>query len=348
MSSSRRPVRIDVDDRRRLDAGQDRARCQGKLDAPQAHARGQAEGFGGLAHVAGDVAQTGVRVTHDGQQRIQEEGADRRRLLRADEGNHEDQQGQRRDRLDDAGDAEHDLPEALVPRRQHAQRHGDEDRRRQRQDDQRQVLDGALHQARQHRGLLDGRRHAQARLEEVRRHTGLGLPVDLDPLVEARHGRPVDGSLDAAEGRHHAGMPRLEVGTVDEHGVVAREVRQVVGEHAQAVVLDLRVGGIQVHGVDVARLQRPVGQVVLQPAHVPLGQAVGVAQRGPAVAAIHELVAEAEDQVGVVAQVGDAFDAPLGGHRLAHAHGVGVVETEGAAETQALGLDRGSQAGQAR
>ena len=88
--------------------------------------------------------------------------------------------------------------------------------------------------------------------------------------------------------------------------------------------------------MDGAGFQAAVGEVVLQPLRILLRQAVAIPQAGPAVGAIHELVAEAEDEVRVADQIGDGADTQLGGHLFAHADGVGVVEPEWRADLQSV------------
>ena len=64
-------------------------------------------------------------------------------LLGADDGDHEHEQSQRRDRLDDAGDTEDELAEAFVASREDTQGHGDEDGGNQGQHDEGHVFAGA-------------------------------------------------------------------------------------------------------------------------------------------------------------------------------------------------------------
>jgi hypothetical protein len=49
------------------------------------------------------------------------------------------------------------------------------------------------------------------------------------------------------------GQPRRQVELVEHHGVVARKVLPVVFQHAQAEVVDLGVGGVDVDHVDLLR-----------------------------------------------------------------------------------------------
>ena len=67
---------------------------------------------------------------------------------------------------------------------------------------------------------------------------------------------------------------------------------------------------------------------MVEPAHVAVGEGVGVAEAGPAVGPVHELVREPEGEVRVVGEVGERRDAEPLGLRLAHPDGVRVVEPE--------------------
>ena len=154
-------------------------------------------------------------------------------------------------------------------------------------------------------------------------------PFQLHPGVEGDHRRRVDGpDQPVAAPRTPPGCARPGVQPVHQQRLVVGEVVAVVVQHAQAVGADLGVGGVQVGDVQAALGQRPVGQVVLQAAHVLLGQLVAVAQAGPAVAAADELAGEAEPQLRVARQIGDRPDAQAIGDVGPHAQGVGVVEAQ--------------------
>src|SRR5882724_8241403 len=79
----------------------------------------------------------------------------------------------------------------------------------------------------------------------------------------------------------------------------ARAFMAIVVENDQVGGLDLRVGGVQVGGGDVARAQRAVGQLVVHAAHARVGESVDLPQARPAVAPAQELVGEADLQLRV-------------------------------------------------
>ncbi len=70
---------------------------------------------------------------------------------------------------------------------------------------------------------------------------------------------------------------------------------------------------------------------MLNAADIVMGQTIRVAETGPAVAAVHELVAEAEAELGMSAQVGDGTNAELDGPAFQHTDRIGVVEADGPA-----------------
>ena len=63
-------------------------------------------------------------------------------------------------------------------------------------------------------------------------------------------------------------------------------------------------------------------------------------ERGPAIGAVKEFVAESELQLGVTGKVADGADVEAGGDVFAHAQGVGVVETEWAGHGHAVFCQR--------
>jgi hypothetical protein len=107
-----------------------------------------------------------------------------------------------------------------------------------------------------------------------------------------------DAPLESRECREHGRRAFLQVEPVQEHGPVLREVPQIVLEDSQAVVRDLRVGGIEVDDVDVPRRESAVGQVVIERSHVLLRQRVAFAEHRPAVAPVEELLAEGSFRLG--------------------------------------------------
>jgi hypothetical protein len=103
--------------------------------------------------------------------------------------------------------------------------------------------------------------------------------------------------------------PALEVGAHQQHRPVFGEVVPVVLEDAQALGLDLRIRRVEVHHVQRASAETAVGELVLQPPHLRLGQPVGTLQRAPAVCPVDELAAEAEPKSGMGTEVRDSPDA---------------------------------------
>ena len=88
-----------------------------------------------------------------------------------------------------------------------------------------------------------------------------------------------------------------QVQAVEEDRIVAREEAPVVLQGHQPEPLDLRVRGVDVHHVDLARPDRLVGQVVLDGPDVAHPEPVVRRQPGPAVFPLQELVRQAEMEV---------------------------------------------------
>ena len=78
---------------------------------------------------------------------------------------------------------------------------------------------------------------------------------------------------------------------------------EIVCQNLKPVIGDFGVGGIEIHDIDVARHQPAVAEVVVKPANVRLGQAIAPFEGGPAVAPVHEFIAETEAQAGMVEEV---------------------------------------------
>ena len=119
-----------------------------------------------------------------------------------------------------------------------------------------------------------------------------------------------DPPFQPRERRERRGRSRRQVGPIEPHAFVRGEEAEVVVEHAELVLLDLGVGRVEVGGLDLAARQGAIGQVVVEPADVALGEPVAVAQAGPAVGPIHELVAEPEFQLGMTAAGRTACGCP--------------------------------------
>ena len=137
-----------------------------------------------------------------------------------------------------------------------------------------------------------------------------------------------------------------QIAPVQQHGVVAREVAQVVRQHHQAQLADLRVGGVNVGHVDLALRQRLVRQAVVQPAGR-LRQAVAPGQARPAVGAADEFVGQAELQLRQAGQVAQLGHAKGRGLLCPHGQRVAVVEAQRHAHAKAQGRQRAVQVGHA-
>jgi len=134
-------------------------------------------------------------------------------------------------------------------------------------------------------------------VDEVGGDGGLGHAIELGARVQGHHRARVDPALEAPESVDGGGAgPPGDVQTVQEDGVVTAEETRVVVQRDEAVLPDLGVGRIQVGRVDRAAGQRAVGEVMVEAAHVALGQVVATAQGRPSVAPAHDLVAEPEAQ----------------------------------------------------
>ena len=120
--------------------------------------------------------------------------------------------------------------------------------------------------------------------------------VELHGGVHAAHGGRVDAALDPAQ---RGGEIRIEPGAPDQHGVVNGEMVEIIAQQAQAVIANLGVGGVDIHGIHAAGGQPAIGKIMVQPPDVRLRQAVSLAQTRPAVAPVHEFIAQSEAQIGV-------------------------------------------------
>jgi len=68
----------------------------------------------------------------------------------------------------------------------------------------------------------------------------------------------------------------------------------VVFQEAEPELLDLRIGRVNLHAVDLAAANRRVGELVLHPSHAVHLEAVGPGQARPTVRPLDELLREPE------------------------------------------------------
>ena len=263
-----------------------------------------------------------MRVAHDRQQAVEEQGGDGRTRADAEQGNHEDEHGQRRQGLQQAGHGQHDLAETRSARGKDAERQRHEQGQAKRDCDEGQVLASTLEDA-----LPAFGRAACGDADPVRGDIGLLFAVDLHARIEPLHGRGIEAPGHALE-RGDPGRGALhEILAVEIDRFVDREKVPVVLEYAQAVVWDFGVGAVQIGGIERVAGEAAIGEVVVE-AVGRLRQGIGLAQAGPAVGALHEFVAEAEAQLRMLAQVADRADTECARFILAHADRVGVIEAE--------------------
>jgi len=187
-----------------------------------------------------------------------------------EEGDHEDEEGQRGNGLHHPRGAEDELPGARAAGSDDAEGHGHRDGREKRDGDEDEMLPGVPEDPLDHPlGPGLGAYPERAR-DELRGDPGRGDPVQLGAGVHPPHRLGVDAALEAAEREGEAGRAPGKVGAVEEHRLVGREVAEVVGEHAQAVVRDLGIGLVEIGRVDGAALEGAGCEVVLETTNVTL------------------------------------------------------------------------------
>ncbi len=186
--------------------------------------------------------------------------------------------------------------------------------------------------------LRCGSRVAQSGL----RSGSLGRAVQPHHAVELLHPGLVDG---AGQPVQRGDGARIEVVTIDEHGVITWEELAVVGQHDEAISGDLGVGGVDVGDVDLSGRQRAVGEVVIDPAHRDCAQAISGGQRSPAIGAVDEFVRYRDGQAAMPGKVGDGADALALRHIGAHCQRIAVAEPQRSGQGEALPRQRGADGG---
>ena len=230
----------------------------------------EAEGQRRLAHAAPHAGHARVGVAHDRQQRIQKQRDQRRRRAdAAQQRNQEREQRQRRYGLDHADHGEDRLRRGFAPRRDHAQRHRDDDARGERCEHQQQVLARKPPEIRaEQRARANCARARRPRLPPARKVFATSAKLLCSSSAAAL--RRIICALVYPAFQALQRLPCLrqalrQIEPVQQHRVVARKHAAVVLEHAQAVALDLGVGGIDVHDIDFPGGDGLVGEAVVQP-----------------------------------------------------------------------------------
>ena len=137
----------------------------------------------------------------------------------------------------------------------------------------------------------------------------------------------VDAALQHFQTLDLAGKALRNIGPVQQHRVIRGEEGAVVVEGDDAEALDLGVGGIEIHDVDLARRERLVGDAVVEAARL-LRQTIGGLQPGPAVSAAEKLVRQAEAKRRMLREVGHFAHAETLGVLAPHAERIAIAETQ--------------------
>jgi len=180
---------------------------------------------------------------------------------------------------------------------EHTERDGDQNPGRQRQRHEQDVLSRAHAQARDPARLLDGHVQCQARREEIRGDGTLRFSPDLDPRVQGANPLGIEPPGQAREGGNRGGGALLEFSAVEIERLVLGEVALIVDQDREAIVGDLGIGGVEVHDVDFAGGERAVGKIMIETADIGLRKIVALFQTWPTVAAMQELVGQADAQM---------------------------------------------------
>jgi hypothetical protein len=210
----------DVDDRGGLYAGENARGGDGQLDEAEASETRQPEGLGGIADLGGDARESGSRVPDDGEQAVEEEGGDGGARADPQERDHEYEQRERRDRLHESDEAEQHLARARPSGGEDSEWHCDDERGRQRNRDELQVLDRPCRDPR--RAPLAARSGADAERppQEFRRDARLGLVAELDARIHLDHLARRDSPLEPPQSCDRCLGKIL---APEEHGVVLGE-----------------------------------------------------------------------------------------------------------------------------
>src|SRR5438477_7804418 len=330
----------DVDDRGSLDAGEDRRQRERHFDEPKPVARLEAQGHRRLPHAADDAGEPSAGVADDRQQRVEEKRYERRPGAdRARQRDEESEERERRDRLDHAHRSENRLLRLRQLRRRDAERHAEHDARGERHEHEQQVLAREPQEIRTEQRAKEippGRALRSAFDVDKRRCFGEALSFQLRRRVHADHAPLVDPPLELLKRAPGFGKAHRQLEPVKEHRLVARKIFPVVLEHAKFVALDLGVGGIDVHDIDLAGGDRFVSEAVIETRGCRVGQPVRGLQSRPTVPTADEFLRQAELQARVPREVRERADPERLRAVLAHRERVSVVEAEPHRDTEAL------------
>ena len=152
--------------------------------------------------------------------------------------------------------------------------------------------------------------------------------LELGVGVHAPHRGVIDGPFQTPQRFPCLRQTLRQIRTVEQHRVVARKIPAVVGEYRQAVFIDLGIGRVDVDRIHLALGDGFVGETMIEAARCRERQIVCALQSRPAIGAADELLRQAQVQLGMRFQIGQAGDAFGACVVAAHRQRVGVVEAE--------------------
>ncbi len=155
------------------------------------------------------------------------------------------------------------------------------------------------------------------------------LPSSSDRGIHCNHAGRRNFVGERGQCRPGLGQPLRQIRAVQQHGRIGREKISVVGEHAQAVAVDLGIRRIYVGDGGCAPPSTPRRQGrESSPARHQL-QPVRALQRQPAVLAIQKLLRQARTQDRDAARdQGDAYAAFFCASAIAHCQRIGIAEPQ--------------------
>ena len=167
--------------------------------------------------------------------------------------------------------------------------------------------------------------------EKVRRDALEAHLLDVGLRIHIEHRLLVDPAFEFAQGEPFVGPLDHERLAGDPDGLVHRKIVQIVLEHAQSELPDLRVGRIYLDQIDRIVADGPVSQAVLHAIDVARieNQLVASDHAAVAVPPIHEFVAERRSHLRLdPRQIADRMQVVLAGIGLLHGQRIRVVETQ--------------------
>jgi hypothetical protein len=117
----------------------------------------------------------------------------------------------------------------------------------------------------------------------------------------------------------------------------------IVCQRDEFVLHDLRVGRVQIGHIQLAVGERAIREIVVEPANVFVRQPVALAQTGPAIRTLEELVTESQAQLRMRGELRHPLDSELARAVATHAQDVRIVETQRLRSPRARARQSGTQ-----